>query len=66
MKRVVVRLVQVGVVAFLLIQLVPYGWTKSNPPVVQDAPWPDEATAQLARDACYDCHSNETEWPAYS
>jgi hypothetical protein len=30
--------------------------------VVQDAPWPDEASAQLARDACYDCHSNETEW----
>jgi hypothetical protein len=65
-RRVVVRLVQIGVVAFLLIQLVPYGWTKSNPPVVQDAPWPDEASAQLARDACYDCHSNETEWPAYS
>ena len=29
-------------------------------------PWPDEASARLARDACYDCHSNETEWPAYS
>jgi hypothetical protein len=65
-RRVVVRLVQFGVVTFLLIQLVPYGWTKSNPPVVQDAPWPDEASAQLARDACYDCHSNETEWPVYS
>ena len=21
---------------------------------------------QLARDACYDCHSNETEWPVYA
>ena len=66
MRRVLVRLVQLGIAAFLLIQLVPYGWTKSNPVVVQDAPWPDEASAQLARDACYDCHSNETEWPAYS
>lgn len=66
MRRVLVRVVQVGLVLFLLIQLVPYGWAKENPPVVQDAPWPDEASAQLARDACYDCHSNETEWPVYS
>lgn len=66
MKRVLVRLVQVGVVVFLLLQLVPYGWSKPNPPVVQDAPWPDAESAQLARDACYDCHSNETVWPVYS
>ena len=66
MRRVLVRLVQAGIVVFLLIQLVPYGWTKDNPPVVQDAPWPDAESAQLARDACNDCHSNETEWPVYS
>jgi hypothetical protein len=66
MRRVVVRVAQVGIVVFLLIQLVPYGWTKDNPPVIQDAPWPDAESAQLARDACYDCHSNETVWPVYS
>jgi hypothetical protein len=26
---------------FLLMQAVPYGWWHENPPVVQDAPWPD-------------------------
>ena len=48
------------------MQLVPYGWWHENPAVVQDAPWPDAETAELARGACYDCHSNETEWPVYS
>lgn len=27
---------------------------------------PDEATEKLLRDACYDCHSNETKYPWYS
>ena len=31
-----------------------------------DAPWPDAESAALARDACYSCHSNETDWPLYS
>jgi hypothetical protein len=65
-RRVVVRAIQIGLVLFGLAQLVPYGWWHENPPVVQDAPWPDAESAALARDACYDCHSNETEWPVYS
>lgn len=48
------------------IQLVPYGWRHPNPPVVSDAPWPDAASERIARESCYSCHSNETEWPAYS
>ena len=52
--------------AFLLIQLVPYGWKHSNPPVVQDAPWPSAVAASIARTSCYDCHSNETNWRLYS
>ena len=51
---------------FLVIQLVPYGWRHPNPPVVRDAPWPDAESAAIARRACYDCHSNESKWPAYS
>ena len=54
------------VVVFVAIQFVPYGWKHSNPPVTQDAPWPDAESEHLARAACYDCHSNETEWPAYT
>jgi len=59
----------VGVVlaaAFVLVQFVPYGWWHTNPPVIADAPWPDERSLELARAACYDCHSNETRWPPYS
>jgi hypothetical protein len=51
---------------FVAIQLVPYGWWKDNPPVVADAPWPDAASAEVARTSCYSCHSNETDWPLYS
>ena len=48
------------------IQLVPYGWRHPNPPVTSDAPWPDAASERIARESCYSCHSNETDWPAYS
>jgi hypothetical protein len=53
-------------VLFALMQFVPYGWWHENPPVVADAPWPDEASEQIARESCYSCHSNQTEWPIYS
>lgn len=55
-----------GLTIFVAIQFVPYGWSHSNPPVVADAPWPDVETEELARRSCYDCHSNETNWPVYS
>jgi hypothetical protein len=51
--------------AFLAIQLVPYGRDHSNPPLRNEPPW-DSATRALAKQACFDCHSNETKWPAYA
>jgi hypothetical protein len=53
-------------IAFVAIQFVPYGWKHANPPVTLDAPWPDARSAEVARASCYDCHSNETDWPVYS
>ena len=50
----------------VLLQLVPYGRDHTNPPVTQDAPWPDGRARELATTACYDCHSNETRWPLQS
>jgi hypothetical protein len=50
---------------FVLVQLVPYGRAHDNPPVGPQPPW-DARTAELARSACMDCHSNETTWPWYS
>ena len=64
--RVVRWPVAVLTVVAIVIQFVPYGWWHENPPVVQDAPWPDAASEQIARESCYSCHSNETDWPLYS
>lgn len=50
----------------LAIQLVPYGRQHSNPPVTGEPTWDSTETRALARRACFDCHSNETQWPAYA
>jgi hypothetical protein len=52
--------------ALLAIQLVPYGRDHSNPPVGGEPAWDAPDTRALAKQACFDCHSNETEWPAYA
>ena len=54
------------VLAFVAIQFVPYGRDHVNPPVGAEPSWDSPETRALARQACFDCHSNETEWPAYS
>lgn len=60
----------IGVAAFvvlvLIIQVVPYGRSHSNPPVAQEPPWSSSDSRDLAVRACYDCHSNETVWPWYT
>jgi hypothetical protein len=50
----------------LAVQLLPYGRAHTNPPVTGEPTWDAPATRALARQACFDCHSNETEWPAYA
>ena len=57
----------VGLIVILLaIQLVPYGRHHVNPPMTGEPSWDSPATRALAKQACFDCHSNETEWPAYA
>jgi len=51
---------------FVLFQLVPYGRAHENPPVTGTPQWDSPRTEELARRACFDCHSNETQWPWYS
>jgi cytochrome c551/c552 len=34
--------------------------------VVSEPAWDSPQTEQLAQQACFDCHSNETVWPWYS
>ena len=49
---------------FLAIQFVPYGRDHINPPVTGEPTWESSATRMFAKQACFDCHSNETLWPA--
>ena len=60
------RLVLGFLVAVFAMQLVPYGRSHVNPPVVREPGWDSAATRALAKQACFDCHSNETQWPAYA
>jgi hypothetical protein len=59
-KKIVLWVLVGGIVAFGLIQLVPYGHATANPPVVKEPNWDTAQTRELAKKACFDCHSNET------
>lgn len=66
----IARLIRLGFIAVLgmlvLIQLLPIGRPSANPPVQAEPAWNSPATRALAQRACFDCHSNETVWPAYA
>jgi mono/diheme cytochrome c family protein len=59
-------LIAVAGAVFAVIQVVPYGLGRTNPPVIMEPAWDSPLTRDLAKRACFDCHSNETQWPAYS
>ena len=50
--------------ALLAIQLVPYGRDHGNPALRSEPRWDSPTSRALAKQACFDCHNNETEWPA--
>ena len=66
MRKIFLILLAVLLGGFLLMQFVPYGRNHSNPPVISEPNWDSPQTRALAVDACFDCHSNETNWPWYS
>ncbi len=66
MRRLILGAGAIIVIAFVAIQVVPYGRDHGNPPVTGEPPWDSAATRELAVRACFDCHSNETNWPWYS
>ena len=65
-RRVLVRALLAAAVLFVVIQLVPYGRSHSNPPVTAEPAWNTQGTRVLFSRACGDCHSNLTTWPWYS
>jgi mono/diheme cytochrome c family protein len=60
------RILKWVVLAAVLIQLIPYGHTHSNPATIQEPAWDSPQTRDLVHRACFDCHSNQTTWPWYS
>lgn len=52
------------VILFIIIQFIPV--KRTNPLIVKEPPWDSPETRAFAVRACFDCHSNETKWPAYS
>ncbi len=57
--------VVVLVAAFLLVSI-PAWLLERNPPVVQEPRWDSPQTRALAVRACFDCHSNQTNWPIWT
>lgn len=66
LRKAVLWIVAILAAGFLLLQVVPYGRAHDNPPVVGEPNWNSPQTRELAQQACFDCHSNETTWPWYS
>jgi hypothetical protein len=65
-KKIIVYVLVPALVVFAGIQLVPYGRSHENPPLVEEPAWTSASARALAVRACFDCHSNETRWPWYS
>jgi Haem-binding domain len=51
------------VIVLIGIQFIPV--ERTNPPISLDIGAPDNIS-NILRTSCYDCHSNETNWPWYS
>ena len=56
-----------SVATFALIQVIPYGKDRVVSTGTAGEPqWDSPATRDLVVSACYDCHSNEVEYPTYA
>lgn len=64
-RRVLLIIIALVVIVLVVLQFVP-GYARTNPPVTNKINWNSPETEQLMREACMDCHSNETVWPWYS
>lgn len=66
MRKWLIRAVLAVAALLVIAQLVPYGRDHSNPPVTREVRWDSARTRQLAAGACFDCHSNLTDWKWYT
>lgn len=66
MRRIVRTALIAGIVLAGAIQLVPVWRYQTNPAVQSEPAWSSPQAREVAKRACFDCHSNETSWPLYS
>ena len=66
MKKIALWIILGMAILFLAAQLIPFGRDHTNPAVQQEPQWDTPQTRELAKRACFNCHSNETVWPWYS
>jgi hypothetical protein len=64
-KRLTMWIILGVIIVFILIQFIPVDHSLGGP-VKNEPKWDSEKTRQYAVRACFDCHSNQTRWPAYS
>jgi hypothetical protein len=64
--RLLTTMAGATMIALILIQVVPYGRDRVQPPVTGEPAWADDQTRALMVRACYGCHSSEVEYPAYA
>ena len=64
-KKIWITVIILGILLVIFVFL-PIGRDHINPPVVQEPNWDSPQTRELAKRACFDCHSNESVWPWYS
>ena len=62
MNKLKIALILIAAI-IIAIQFIPV--KRTNPPVTAKLDAPTEVVSVLQK-SCYDCHSNETEWPWYS
>ena len=65
-RTAVIAGIAVVVIGFGLMQAVPYGRDRTQPPVTGEPTWHSEETRTLMVRACYQCHSSEVKYPAYA
>ena len=61
-----VQILGLGILGLLLIQFIPFGHTRTNPPVISEPTWSSTQARADVKDHCFQCHSNETQWTWYS
>ena len=65
MKKIIPIIVVGGIILLGLIQLLPLWRGHVNPAVVSEPNWSSSAARTLVKEHCFECHSNETDWPWY-